>query len=333
MRKERLWSWLIQINIIITMMICGTRGALLQSTMTRVGVARSVKASGTISNVFSESTSRIQTVHPHYNKHRTILFSTVKDSRNEQRLIALKEAMIDLGLLSRIDVSALGEAASVSSVKGYDGRFGKSAIKTYQSFLKSNKLSDDNLSVDAIRCARQIDFLLKRHASHDADWVRHSDDNSINNESKAISRKVVHPLIIVLDNVRSALNVGSIFRTSDACALAMVITTGITPHPNGPGATKLAKSALGAQYVLPHQHFDTTQQAIDFLIQSNYHLVGLETTKLSRDLYNSQEVLFPPKTALILGNEVTGVDTQILQQMDSLVEIPMYGSKNSLNIA
>ena len=266
----------------------------------------------------------------------SMLFSTVDNHNNDvkkDRIAALKEALIDLGLVERVNVEELEKAASVSSTMGYDGRFGKSAIKTFQSFCSSKKLKPESIQQDANRVARQIDFLLKRHASHDADWVRHHDTTT----NEEVER---HNLIVILDNVRSALNVGSIFRTADACACSMVITTGITPYPHGPGDTKLQKSALGAQYVVPHQHFATTQQAIDFLKDTkDIFLVGVETTQYSMDY---TKVSYPKPTtnksdatttAIILGNEVTGVDTNILQQMNTLVEIPMYGTKNSLNIA
>ena len=169
------------------------------------------------------------------------------------------------------------------------------------------------------------------------------------------------PLTIVLDNVRSAFNVGSIFRTADACACAEIITTGITPHPGGSGAEKLAKSALGADRVVPSRHFATTMEAVDFLRNERPEilLVGMETTErsvcytdvaypggigmdtngwgdgegdndsdegISRDIKKTG-------TALFLGNEVTGVDTEVMPLLDMVVEIPMFGTKNSLNIA
>ncbi len=286
--------------------------------------------------------------HSTYSPRTTMLFSTVDNNNHhndvkKDRIAALKEALDDLDLVESINLEELEKAASVSSTMGYDGRFGKSAIKTFQSFCSSKKLKPESIHQDAYRVARQIDFLLKRHASHDADWVRHHDATTANDEAVVVER---HNLIVILDNVRSALNVGSIFRTADACACSMVITTGITPHPHGPGDTKLQKSALGAQYVVPHQHFATTQQAIDFLKETkDIFLVGVETTQHSLDY---TKVSYPPPpsttttttlnatattTAIILGNEVTGVDTNILKQMNTLVEIPMYGTKNSLNIA
>ena len=160
------------------------------------------------------------------------------------------------------------------------------------------------------------------------------------------NQREVFPLILLLDNVRSAFNVGSLFRTADACGCCMVITTGITPHPNGNGAEKLAKSALGADHAVPSRHFATTLEAIQFLRSHSpsLHLVGMETThrsKLYTDvIYAGEGLTLKPDgnlpdigTVLVLGNEVTGVDTEILNLMDSVVEIKMYGLKNSLNVA
>jgi 23S rRNA (guanosine2251-2'-O)-methyltransferase len=169
------------------------------------------------------------------------------------------------------------------------------------------------------------------------------------------------PLLLVLDNLRSAFNVGSIFRTADACGVCLVITTGITPHPHGNGADKVSKAALGADTVVPSLHFTTTKQGLEYLRQFYPQVahVALETTSRSRPYtdisypggvnssntlvhhFNSQnflreeekQVFCEPGTALILGNEVSGVDTELLESMDFIVEIPMYGVKNSLNVA
>lgn len=141
------------------------------------------------------------------------------------------------------------------------------------------------------------------------------------------------PLIILLDNVRSAFNVGSLFRTADAAGCSEVITTGITPHPGGSGADKLSKSALGADRMVPSRHFDTTLQAIAALREElpDYELIGVETTELSV-VYSDYDYA-KEGDVLVLGNEVTGVDTEIIPLLDAVVEIPMFGAKNSLNIA
>lgn len=107
---------------------------------------------------------------------------------------------------------------------GYDVTFGRSAIRTYRSFIhpknESDNLTPAMMAAQADRCARQIDFLRRRHLAHQTEWVRHTDS-----EDKLCGDQVGRfPLIMILDNVRSAFNVGSLFRTADACGVQEVIT-------------------------------------------------------------------------------------------------------------
>lgn len=167
-------------------------------------------------------------------------------------------------------------------------------------------------------------FRYKRHESHKADWIRHHDE---------VQKHVkTFPLILVLDNVRSANNVGNLFRTADAVGCSFVITVGITPHPNGNGAEKLAKSALGAEITVATKHFASLSAAMDHLKteHSQYQILGVETTAKS---VQYTEFKYGDAVALVLGNEVTGVDADFLPLMDGIIEIPMFGAKNSLNVA
>lgn len=272
-----------------------------------------------------------------------------------KRLAALHEQLTSLG----INPDDLFSAAtrSITTTEGYDPYFGKPAIKAYRTFAnprpsKLDAVQREDVGVAAARCARQIDFLAKRHRSHEAEWVRHTDtvasDGDENGSEDVSGKTPKFPLFVVLDNVRSAFNVGSIFRTADACACSEIITTGITPHPRGSGAEKLAKSALGADRVVPSRHFATTMEAVEYLRNERPEilLVGMETTERS---VCYTDVTYPggmkengalddkkkskAGTALFLGNEVTGVDTEVMPLLDTIVEIPMFGTKNSLNIA
>ena len=248
-----------------------------------------------------------------------------------------------------VDAAALEDASfrSQTTMAGFDERFGKSAIKSYRAYIdpKPSRLENvarENVEIAANRFARQIDFLAKRHRSQAAEWVRHIDESQ--------SRRIF-PLILVLDNLRSAANVGSIYRSAEACGCMEILTTGITPHTGGNGSEKLAKSALGAERILPTKHFATVQKALEYLeeYRPNVMLVGMETTERSK-LYNMIEYpgqesalsdnlivendsMLSPGVALFLGNEVSGVDTDIMPLLDEVVEIPMYGLKNSLNVA
>ena len=236
---------------------------------------------------------------------------------------------------------------------GYDQKFGKSAIRAYRSFTfpkknqKEESTTPENivLSAAAGRCARQIDFLMKRHKSHQTEWVRHHDTIR--------DRRQVFPLVLILDNLRSAFNVGSLYRTADACGCELILTCGITPNPTtGNGSNKVTKSALGAELLVPSKHFATTLEAVQYLRNEmpTYKIIGLETTDNAESLYQfdfrsgetsigeikkerEEEELGQGGVALILGNEVTGVDTEIMSKIDTIVEIPTFGAKNSLNVA
>ncbi|KAL3911840.1 MAG: hypothetical protein SGILL_007127, partial [Bacillariaceae sp.] len=129
----------------------------------------------------------------------------------------------------------------------------------------------------------------------------------------------------------------------ETTACQLVLTCGITPHPNGSGAEKIKKSALGSERMVMTQHFATTQQALQHIRETipEMHIVAMETTAKSK-IYHA--VNFEPfhqregggggsGVAIILGNEVTGVDTELLQQVDDIIELPTFGKKNSLNVA
>jgi 23S rRNA (guanosine2251-2'-O)-methyltransferase len=237
-----------------------------------------------------------------------------------------------------IDADSLRQSALQSiedPTRGYDGRYGKSAIKTYRSFIYPKdkggpELDAVQLQAAAERTSRHIQFLLARHRSHQAEWIRHHDASSTQQEPRPTS----FPILMLLDNVRSAQNVGSLFRTADAVGVEQVITCGITPHPHGSGADKLQKSALGADATVSSCHFDTTRQGIEYVRrhQPDYVVIGMETTQQSVP-YTEHDFCSHKGVCIVLGNEVTGIDTDLLSLMDVIVEIPMFGVKNSLNIA
>ena len=136
-----------------------------------------------------------------------------------------------------------------------------------------------------------------------------------------------HSIYLVLDNLRSAFNVGSIFRTADTARIAGITTCGYTAHPPHP---KLEKTALGTLDYVPTAHCDSTAAAVTSLQARNIPVWALETTSHSR-IYTA--VQYPRPLALVLGNEALGVNHLVLEQCDELIQIPMYGFKNSLNVA
>ena len=152
--------------------------------------------------------------------------------------------------------------------------------------------------------------------SHDAD---------LSPEAYALLPK--RPIHLVLDRLRSAFNVGGVFRAADTARLAEVVTCGYTAHPPH---VKLDKTALGADRYVPSRHFATTEEALRALKHEGVTLYALETTTASRPY---TEVEYPQPVALVLGNEALGVSPEALALCDAIVEIPMAGYKNSMNVA
>lgn len=137
------------------------------------------------------------------------------------------------------------------------------------------------------------------------------------------------PVIVILENIRSAYNVGSVFRTADAFLLEGVYLVGYTAFPPH---KEIRKTALGAEESVSWKHFKTMTEAIDSIRQQGYTLVAAEQTDRSVPLHQWQEPS-SPGLALIMGNEVTGVEQETLEACDQVLEIPQLGMKHSLNIA
>ena len=135
------------------------------------------------------------------------------------------------------------------------------------------------------------------------------------------------PIHIVLDNLRSAFNVGSIFRLADAARAAEVIPCGYTAHPPH---HKLEQTSLGTTDSVPWRRFDDTVSALTDLKANGIQLIAVETAR-GASPYHHFEYSFP--VALVLGNEALGVSEAALRMCDSLVEIPVFGYKNSINVA
>lgn len=147
-------------------------------------------------------------------------------------------------------------------------------------------------------------------------------------EAEAASTENRFPLIVILENIRSLYNVGSIFRTSDAVRATAVFTSGYTPHPPRP---EIEKTALGATRTVPHQHFSTVSEAITEAKSLGFRVAALEITDRSQSIFELSSSDFP--LAIILGGEVAGVSDEALAISDLSLEIPMIGSKHSLNVA
>ena len=137
------------------------------------------------------------------------------------------------------------------------------------------------------------------------------------------------PLIVVLDHVRSLNNVGSVFRTSDAFRVEAVYLCGITACP--PNA-EIHKTALGAEETVAWEYFKDTPEAVDKLRANGYTVCAIEQAEGSVMLDNLS-LDTGKKYAIVLGNEVKGVQQNVVDQCDMCVEIPQYGTKHSLNVS
>jgi len=137
------------------------------------------------------------------------------------------------------------------------------------------------------------------------------------------------PFVIVLDNVRSQSNVGSIFRTSDAFLVEAVYLCGITAQPPH---REIQKTALGATESVSWRYFPNTVEAIHELKKEAYKIIGIEQAEGSVQLQNT-ELVAGEKYALVFGHEINGVDQAVLDLCDECVEIPQFGTKHSFNIA
>lgn len=134
------------------------------------------------------------------------------------------------------------------------------------------------------------------------------------------------PMTVVADNLRSAFNVGGVFRTADALGAEAVWLCGYSASPEQP---QVARAALGAEMALPWRHFDDVRAAVGELRSVGTAVYALETSDHATPV-ESQDFLFP--CALLLGSERFGLDPDVVAMADALVRIEMYGRKNSLNV-
>ena len=143
-----------------------------------------------------------------------------------------------------------------------------------------------------------------------------------------VTEQVRHPISVVVDNVRSIYNVGSIFRTSDAAMVEHLFLTGYTGTPKHRG---LRKTALGAEKTVGWSHHQQPREALRQLKDNGYTIAALEITDQPTATDAVPMEAFP--LALIVGNEVDGVQESLIEDADLALELPQFGSKHSLNVA
>ncbi|MCU7493627.1 MAG: RNA methyltransferase [Ignavibacteria bacterium] len=136
------------------------------------------------------------------------------------------------------------------------------------------------------------------------------------------------PVYVLLDNIRSTYNVGSIFRTSDGAMIEKLFLCGYTPHPP---KKEILKTALGSTESVKWEYVKDPKEAVLALKSQGVKICALEQTSKSRTYYSVPESEFP--LCLIVGNEITGVSQDLIDLCDFSVEIPQFGIKQSLNVA
>ncbi len=154
-----------------------------------------------------------------------------------------------------------------------------------------------------------------------------SELNRITPEEFKLRKKM--PLTVVLDNIRSQHNIGSAFRSCDAFLVEKLLLCGICAVPP---TAEIHKSALGAEFSMEWEYFESTAEAVGRLKEEGYVIVSVEQTEhstLLQDFHPEEGV----KYALVFGNEVRGVGQEVVNMSDIALEIPQYGTKHSLNVS
>jgi len=157
--------------------------------------------------------------------------------------------------------------------------------------------------------------------------LKNSELQRLNIEEFKTAKKI--PIIVILDNIRSLNNIGSVFRTSDAFIIEKIMLCGITAKPPH---KDIQKTALGATESVNWEYFEKTTDAINFLKKLGFTIISIEQAEEATELQNFI-VEKDRKYAVIFGNEVKGVQQEIVNLSDYCIEIPQFGTKHSFNIS
>ncbi|MDB4984481.1 MAG: tRNA/rRNA methyltransferase SpoU [Patescibacteria group bacterium] len=139
--------------------------------------------------------------------------------------------------------------------------------------------------------------------------------------------------VLVLHDIRSVINVGAMFRTADAIGVSRIVLSGYTPTPIdrfGRVRTDFAKASLGAEHSVAWEYSDDVFSAVKKLKEEGFQVIGIEQDKNSADY---KDIELSEKIAILMGTETTGIAPELLAQCDAIAEIPMNGTKESLNVS
>jgi len=285
---------------------------------------------------------------------------SLSDSMTEARKHALDIQLSKLGIDSdefvKHDVANLTEQQSRPDSEGPVPDF-MPAIRAYQHFVWprekrlsqaiSDSISDSRLQASAGRCARHVGMLLRKaqiqadvdFRNLDANRTPSGDsasDASANARAQSPCDSDAHSVVLVLDNIRSAFNTGNILRTAECVGLTGIVLCGITPQADSPA---VAKAAIGAQHTLASTVYEESSLvAVQNLKAAGYTIATMEThgqavhhTSVEYDKLACRKG--GGGLAIVVGNEVNGVSHDILNESETILEIPCYGTKNSLNVS
>lgn len=218
---------------------------------------------------------------------------------------------------------------------------GSAAARTYNSFVlpkSEGALAMAEQPQRAAVIANSISFLIREHRSHMEDWLQNHDRSLQEVESKMDGPR--HPITLVLDDIRSAHNVGNIIRFAEAARCEKVLLCGsMTPSPPHP---KVLKTALGSAEYVPYETSGSALQAIRKLKTEDVQVYAVETTDRSLPLWkvsffagsgDAEKNARIPQIAFVFGNELVGVGVNVLKECDAIISVPTHGIKNSLNVA
>eukprot|EP00804_Cyclotella_cryptica_P021851 CCRYP_000834-RA/>CCRYP_000834-RA protein AED:0.09 eAED:0.09 QI:82/1/1/1/1/1/4/82/339 len=210
-------------------------------------------------------------------------------------------------------------------------QFGTSALRTYNSFIlpkSAGALAVAESPTRAKVVANNMSFLIREYKADRERWIRNVDKHRTD---RAAGNNVKHSMTIILDNVRSAPNVGNILRLGEAAQVESVRLCGMTPRPPHP---KVLKTAMGSAELVSlgaDEEQPSTLQTVLDLKSRGVTVFGVETTENSTTLWDA--TIPEVNVAYVFGNELIGVDVEVLRACDGIISLPTYGIKNSLNVA
>lgn len=188
-------------------------------------------------------------------------------------------------------------------------------------YVLKAKISDQMSSKHFVGLMVPFERLFNRNVV-DSDIIVHTGDAGIGGVRKT------WPFVIILDNIRSAMNVGSVFRSAECLGAKEIILCGYTATPDN---AKVRKAAMGTSTLVPHRWFSSAREAIEVVRSEGMTVCAVETCEGATKLQDLQ--LASEGIAILFGNERHGLDPAIISQVDDIVSIPMQGAKNSLNVA